>query len=82
MYFSQPTVFLRLFSLSTVSKIEKNNHISALTKSLTPIVDLHKTTLLLAAQANCSRMNVKILGNSSSRHSFKRLKAEKWQKLS
>lgn len=64
----------------------KNNHILALTTSLTSIVEPAQNTLfwlLLVAEANCSSMNVKIIGKSSSLHLIKRLKACKnWQKLS
>lgn len=82
-FFSADCFFLLFFF---VSKMGKNNHILALTTSLTSIVEPAQNTLfwlLLAAEANCSSMNVKIIGKSSSLHLMKRLKACKnWQKLS
>lgn len=78
--------FSSFFLHGIVSKMGKNNHILALTTSLTSIVEPAQNTLfwlLLAAEANCSSMNVKIIGKSSSLHLIKRLKACKnWQKLS
>lgn len=69
--------FVLLFLHNIVSKMEKNNHILALTKLLMSILELQNTALLLAAEANHSRMNVKIISHMSFLCSFKWLKAGK-----